>query len=161
MNTDIIYIDFQKAFDSVSHKKLVSKIKTYGIVGNLFDWIKAFISNRTQAVKISDCLSNNINITSGVPQGSVSGPTLFLLFINDIADIFDGIDIKFKLFADDMKLYSSFNVDHSSELVNACVRLSTWASTWQMRIALNKCFVSRVSNCTKQNTGVSPYSLDS
>jgi hypothetical protein len=160
LTTDIVYIDFQKAFDSVSHKKLVSKIKSYGIVGNLLDWIKAFITNRTQAVKISDCLSNNIYITSGVPQGSVLGPTLFLLFINDISDIFDGIDIKFKLFADDIKLYCSFNFDYSSELDDACVRLSTWANTWQMRIALNKCFVQRISNCNNQCTGISPYSLN-
>jgi ribonuclease P/MRP protein subunit RPP40 len=109
LTTDIIYIDFQKAFDSVSHQKLVKKIECYGVRDDLLAWIKAFLTNRTQAVKVNGCISNNISISSGVPQGSVLGPTLFLLFINDIADIFPCLNIRFKLFADDVKLYSSFN----------------------------------------------------
>jgi hypothetical protein len=160
LTTDIVYVDFQKAFDTVSHQKLISKIERYGITGDLLAWTKAFLTNRTQAVKVSECYSSNICITSGVPQGSVLGPTLFLLFINDICDIFEGLDIKFKLFADDVKLYSSFSLDHSSDLINACNQLNIWADTWQMRIALDKCFVHRLSNCDTCDAKVSPYSLN-
>jgi len=91
MTTDAIFIDFKKAFDSMSHPKLISKLVSYGICGDLLDWLKAFLTNITQAVKISNCLSRNISITSGVSQGSVLGPTLFLLYINDITDIVAGL----------------------------------------------------------------------
>ena len=77
----MVDVDLQKAFDSVSHQKLISKLEGYGICGNLLVWLKAFLSNRTQVVSISGCMSETVHITSGVPQGSVLGPTLFLLFI--------------------------------------------------------------------------------
>jgi hypothetical protein len=146
LTTDIIYIDFQKAFDTVSHKKLIQKIECYGVKGDLLNWIKAFLAYRTLAVKVNGCISAIIGIISGVPQGSVLGPTLFLLFINDITDIFPGLNINFKLFADDVKLYSSFQYDCSADLKDACQRLDNWANTWQLRIALDKCFVQRISN---------------
>ena len=66
--TDIIFVDFKKAFDSVSRQKLLSKIESYGIRGDLLEWIKAFLTDRTQAVKINNCISSNIAITSGSPR---------------------------------------------------------------------------------------------
>ena len=108
--TDIIFIDLKKAFDSVSYQKLLSKIESYGIQGDLLEWLKAFLTDRTQTVKIRNRISSNISITSGVPQGSVLGPLLFLLHINDITDIAVGLDVNLKLFADDAKLYSSFAI---------------------------------------------------
>lgn len=164
--TDIIFIDFKKAFDSVSHQKLICKIESYGVQGDLLEWIKAFLKDRTQAVKIDNCISSNIAITSGVPQGSVLGPLLFLLYINDITDIAAGLDVNLKLFADDAKLYSSFSCDFdsSSDLLNACHNLTVWAETWQLQIATEKCFVHRVTNRDPhiQHTFncKSPYLLD-
>ena len=164
--TDIIFIDFKKAFDSVSHQKLISKIESYGIQGDLLEWLKAFLTNRTQAVRIHNCISDNISITSGVPQGSVLGPLLFLLYINDITDIAEGLDVNLKLFADDAKLYSSFsfNSNSSSNLMTACHNLTQWAETWQLQIASEKCFVHRVTNRDshiEQTVNCkSPYTLD-
>ena len=106
----MIYVDFQKAFDSVSHHKLMIKLEGYKICGDLLEWIKAFLSNRTQVVNISGFMSDIVHKTSGVTQGSVLGPTLFLLFINDIDDILFGTSVCTKLFADYVKLYSSFIV---------------------------------------------------
>lgn len=86
-----------------------------------------------------------IPVISGVPQGSVLGPTLFLLFINDVTDIFDGLSVTCKLYADDIKLYTSycFNQLHSN-LVDATERLIAWADNWQLKLAADKCIVCRL-----------------
>lgn len=145
LTTDIIYIDFQKALDSVSHSKVLIKLEGYGIHGDLLAWLKAFLSNRTQVVNVEGCFSDIVCITSGVPQGSVLGPTLFLLFINDIDEIFCGTGVRMKLFADDVKLYCSFD-NFSYDLQIVCDKLTEWADKWQMKIAFNKCTVHRISN---------------
>lgn len=140
-SSDVVYIDFSKAFDSVSHSKLLMKLSAYGISGNLLLWIESFLSNRMQAVRISNCLSPYYPVSSGVPQGSVLGPTLFIIYINDVVDIFADLDVTSKLYADDVKLYSKFrsNSDLLS-LDSALLRLISWASTWQLNIATDKCF---------------------
>jgi hypothetical protein len=145
-SVDVIYIDFRKAFDSVSHPKLIIKLVSAGISGNLLNWIKAFLTNRTQSVKVAGSLSKKIMVTSGVPQGSVLGPTLFVIFINDIADILIDLNVTMKLFADDVKMYSVVDIDISSDLLLACDRLMKWAETWQMEIAVQKCSALRVTN---------------
>ena len=71
---DIVYIDYQRAFDSIVHSKLLVKLRAYGICGQLLDWIAAFLSNRTQQVVIDGCVSSVISVTSGIIQGSVLGP---------------------------------------------------------------------------------------
>ena len=103
---DIIYTDFQKAFNSVPHKRLLSKIIISGIEGNMLNWINTFLNNRRQRVLINGICSEWKKVLSGVPQGSVLGPILFIIYINDIID---NLNSHAYLFADDMKLYRRIN----------------------------------------------------
>ena len=110
-SVDVIYFDFAKAFDSVSHPKLVHKLEAYGICGNLLNILTDFLTDRSQRVVLSNAASTFLPVTSGVPQGSVLGPLLFLIYINDIVDLFDGSDVCVKLYADDIKIYLEITKD--------------------------------------------------
>ena len=99
---DIIYLDFSKAFDKVPNRRLLMKLKSYGIRGKVLCWIKDFLNNRKQRFIVNGSFSEWRDITSGIPQGSVLGPILFLISINDLPDV---IKCSIKLFADDEKLY--------------------------------------------------------
>jgi hypothetical protein len=141
-HVDVIYFDFKKAFDSVSHPKLLTKIKAYGIDGKLYEWVSAFLKGRSQSVKIDNIFSSIVTVTSGVPQGSVLGPILFLMFINDICDLFNDLNVKSKLFADDLKLYANrTDGDAVNDLTTALERLESWCNDWQLYLASDKCSV--------------------
>ena len=99
---DSIYLDCKKAFDTVPHKRLIAKLEAYGISGKILRWIKCFLSDRSQMVCIKGVLSDSLPVLSGVPQGSVIGPLLFLIYINDLLD---EISSSGKLFANDSKIY--------------------------------------------------------
>ena len=92
-----------KAFDKVPHKRLILKLESYGITGSILLWIKDFLANRIQRVCVEGHFSDWASITSGIPQGSVLGPLLFSIFINDLPDCIS--DCCVKIFADDTKLY--------------------------------------------------------
>ena len=140
------YVDFSRAFDSLSlslsHAKLLHKLSAYGISGNLYFWIQSFLSNRIQYVRIHQTLSSSLPVVRGVPQGSVLGPLLFTLFMNDIADNFEP-NINTKLFADDVKLYSEFSIlsanQDAQNFQNHLNYIQNWASLWQIDISYSKC----------------------
>ena len=100
-----IYLDFRKAFECVSHVKLMNKLSAYGLGNNARVWLRDFLGSRTQRVVINGFISDEIPVTSGVPRGSVLGPTLFLLYIN-LPNLFLNSNTTCKLFADDVKLYN-------------------------------------------------------
>jgi hypothetical protein len=99
---DSIYFDFSKAFDTVPHKRLKSKLKAYGIDGELLSWIDGFLSGREQMVRVNGELSEPKPVISGIPQGSVFGPLLFVIYINDLPDV---VCSNVLLFADDTKIF--------------------------------------------------------
>ena len=140
---NIAYIDFKSAFDCISHPKLLIKLSSYGIKGNLYHWIAAFLSNRSQSVKINSTLSSPSLVASGVPQGSVLGPLLFNLFVNDVTDHLDP-SATAKLFADDIKLYTSFSNISPSILQSQINIIHTWSTTWQLRISYPKCSILNI-----------------
>ena len=102
-SVDVIYSDYSKAFDSVPHLRLIGKLKGFGIGGKLLYWLECFLHGRSQRVMLNVYEFQWSDITSGVPQGSVLGPLLFVLYINDIAEF---IQNKLSVFADDTKMYS-------------------------------------------------------
>jgi hypothetical protein len=143
--TDCIFLDIQKAFNSVPHKKLIAKLHAYGIRGKLLRWIKSFLNDRRQRVRVENSYSSFISVSSGVPQGSVLGPTLFLLYINDLPLVVR--HSKLLMYADDVKVYLSMSneVDHIM-LLDDLHRIEQWTVTWNMNLAVAKCFALRFSN---------------
>ena len=136
---DVVYMDFKKAFDSVPHVRLVKKLKTYGIEGNLLSWIEDFLSDRFQHVKVNNSESQEKPVTSGVPQGSVLGPTLFIFFINDLPSI---STVQTKIFADDTKAYSRIeNQQDQTNLQQTIDLMHDWTVKWQLHFNETKCKV--------------------
>ena len=137
---DVAYLDIAKAFDTVNHEILLMKLEAAGISGAILAWCSGFLRNRTQRVKVGCVLSEAAIVKSGVPQGSVLGPLLFLVYINDIAQTSTTSDIK--IFADDTKIFkrvpdigahSSFATDVNNAL--------EWAEKNRLVIAKEKSVV--------------------
>lgn len=136
---DVIYLDFSKAFDKVSHELLLVKLVAYGIPRTLVEWIRAFLTDRRQRVIIGNSMSEWKPVTSGVPQGSVLGPLLFVIFINDMPEVCKSI---LKLYADDSKLLSHVQrEEHANQLQQDLNSLIEWADQWQMSFNKEKCVV--------------------
>jgi hypothetical protein len=139
---DVLYLDFAKAFDRVPHKRLLSKLKAHGITGNVLRWIDSWLSNRRQRVSVGGEFSKWDNVKSGVPQGSVLGPLLFLVYINDIDD---DIGSKFSKFADDSKVARVVNNLEDAGMLNKdIVKLQNWSRDWLMEFNIEKCKVMHI-----------------
>lgn len=163
---DLILFDFVKAFDRVHHQTLIDKLVAIGIAGNLLQWITSFLLGRSMQVTINGHASHPKPVSSGVPQGSVLGPLLFLIFINHICS---QIQCKYKMFADDLKLYL-----HSSAPSPNCLRslpgmqnnidlLSSTAASWGLRFSTGKCVhlrFARQRHVQAENLETSIYTLN-
>ena len=140
------YIDFAKAFDSVSHPKLYHKLQGYGISGSMLAWIKDFLSARFQCTRVGDSVSTVEYLISGVIQGSCLGPILFVLYINDIVQLFDEC-CTCKLYADDLKLYMHMkSPDCATMFQKHLDKLVVWSKHWQLKIAYKKCSIMQLGN---------------
>ena len=141
---DVIYLDFQKAFDKVPHKRLLSKVEQVGIGGPIHRWISDWLLDRKQRVVLNGKCSNWQSVTSGVPQGSVLGPILFLIYINDLDE---NIKCKLSKFADDCKLAKKVTVvNEQEELQNDLNTLSDWGVDSKMFFNIDKCKVLHIGS---------------
>jgi Reverse transcriptase (RNA-dependent DNA polymerase) len=145
-DTLVANIDFAKAFDSVSVPKLIYKLSRFGIKGKLADCISTLLTARQQRVKVGTCLSGTRTLRSGVPQGSVLGPILFVLFINDIVSVLPP-KMCSKIFADDLKAFICVDSPLDVNTFKHALRcLDLWAETWQLPISSAKSNWMRISN---------------
>ena len=127
-NIDIIFLDISRAFDTVSHVKLMKKLDNIGIKGNMLHWFKSFLTSRKQRVKINKECSEWSNVTSGVPQGTIIGPVAFLMYINDIIN---NIKCQCMLYADDCVLYSCVNNANDAKMLQHDLdRVIKWSHRW-------------------------------
>ena len=139
--TDILYLDFAKAFDAVDHVILVEKLKWYGVTGQLLDWFSDYLKDRSQRVVIDGTASERLPVTSGVPQGSLVGPLLFVIFINDLPDVIHE-QTSTALYADDTKLHRTIlSVKDCAILQQDLTSLNTWSHESNMKFNASKCKV--------------------
>jgi len=155
MQTDIIYLDLAKAFDSVSHKRLIFKLSHYGISSPVLNWFKDYLKDRSQCCLVNGFSSNCLPVRSGVPQGSILGPILFLLYVNDLPSV---VDNTLALFADDSKCSKAITSrDDCISLQDDLDNLLSWSQDWNLRFNPSKCEVLTVSR--KKNPVDYNYSL--
>ena len=141
--TDLIILDFSKAFDKVAHEKLFSKLHFYGIRGKTLSWVKDCFNSRFQAVVLNGVKSGTIAVSSGVPQGSVLVPILFLAYINDLPDQYKS---KVRLFADDTAIYLPISSEGESIILqNDRFTLEKWEQRWDMSFNPSKCQVLHIT----------------
>jgi len=147
--TDVAVFDFSKAFDSVLHTRLLGKLHSYGICGQMLTWFSSFLLNHYQRVVVNGSQSSWSDVIWDVPQGTVLGPLLFLLYINDITG---NIQSNIRLFADDCIMYRTRSQDDFCKLQNDISSLLKWAETWQMRFNSKKCHILSISHqCNKSS----------
>ena len=152
-------IDFAKAFEKVPHRRLLHKLEYYGIRGSTHKWINSWLSGRTQQVVLDGQASDPVPVLSCVPQGSVLGPVLFLIFINDLPD---NIRSSVRLFTDDCVLYRNI---HSRQdcltLQEDLTSLGQWKANWQIKFNVAKCHSMRVTRHQHHKQILFYYSLRS
>ena len=161
---DVVLFDFAKAFDVVVHELMIAKLKNLGIQGNFLKWLTCFLTNRSMRVCVKGHISKSKPVLSGVPQGSVLGPVLFLIYVNSIAA---QLKCSYKIFADDLKIYSC--VEHKSsqdlgtltsqDVQNDINMLHKTSLSWGLRINIQKCAALRFSR-SSANLALPTYTLN-
>lgn len=160
---DVVLFDFAKAFDTVCHKVLVTKLGLLGVGGRVLSWINDFLTNRTMWVTVGGQCSTSRSLLSGVPQGSVLGPLLFLIYVNDIpVSILNNC----KLFADDLKIYLNITSENSSSFVrdlSSCQsdinRICAVAASWGLKLNAEKCVILRFQRGSVNWNAAGPLSV--
>ena len=150
-------MDFSKAFDKVDHNLLIYKLFNLGVNVSTVSWIKSFLQSRSQSVVVEGKQSSSVPVMSGVPQGSVLGPCLFLAYINDLPD---SIKSRARLFADDTIVYMTISSQSDAQtlqddLLKLGLKLEQWESDWSMEFNPDECEVIRVTK--KHNPIIYPY----
>ena len=152
---DMIVLDFSKAFDKVAHHRLLAKLQNYGIRGNLLRWISSFLLDRKQRVVVDGEHSDWVKMESGVPQGTVLGPIMFLAFINDLPD---AVSSQVRLFADDCVMYRTVEDESDCSILQEDLdMLAQWEKKWLMHFNASKC--STISITRKKKRITHDYSL--
>lgn len=149
---DVVYLDFKKAFDKVPHRRLLVKVRALGIGGPVAQWIESWLSGRSQRVVANGVASDWVPVTSGVPQGSVLGPLLFLIYINDLDE---NLLSRIAKFADDTKLGANA-ADEAAvrNLQHDLASISDWSNVWQMPFNTDKCHVLHVGRANPKSNYV-------
>ncbi len=154
---DCIYMDYAKAFDKVPHRRLISKLSSYGIHNSIIQWIDAFLTDRYQQVAVNGALSGLQKMTSGIPQGSVLGPLLFVIYINDLPDLLQSQPY---LFADDTKIFRVIKNNRDQEILQSDLdKLYNWSTTWLLSFHPQKCKCMRIAKKPNE-TPKSEYKLN-
>ena len=148
LSTHCVFLDFAKAFYSVPHQRLLLKLEAFGIHGSMLQWFSLFLTTRWQRVIINGCFSERSPVMSGVLQGSILGPLLFILYINDLPS---SISSYMKIFADNVAMYHSVDSPNDCRVFQHDLNLvSTWCAKWQMRLNPSKCDILCISNKRSQ-----------
>ena len=135
--TDILYFDIAKAFDTVDHKLLLNKLSRFGITGNILNWFKSYLSGRQQRVLLNGVISETLPVSSGLPQGSILGPLLFLIYVNNLPTSISSPSVDISMFADDTKCFSVVACVLKTEASN----VEKWALSWRLKFNPLKCKV--------------------
>ena len=142
---DLLILDFSKAFDKVPHRRLAHKLDWYGVRNKSLAWITAFLKDRTQRVLLDGETSTPRPVTSGVPQGTVLGPVLFLAYINDLHESITNSNVR--LFADDCVLYRDITDRNDTDLLQQDLdALGRWEAKWLMEFNVDNCYVMHATH---------------
>ena len=140
----MLFLDVSKAFDRVPHRRLLLKLDYIGVRGNLLRWIQAFLVSRRQRVVVNGYSSDWSTVSSSVPQGSILGPLLFLLYVNDIGT---HLKSQIRLFADDCTIFREIASREDCEVLQSDVhKLYQWTCKWKLHLNLSKCKALCISN---------------